>query len=106
MTVTNTKVKDANQRMHTKQSTHAMFTLWGSDYHTMPGHVITGRAATRYVTTLSAAFAVAFRLGVERCGMRQPFTLVRSEHILLFELSRRKQCIPSPQRLVRVDDGS
>jgi len=33
MTVTNTNVKDANQGMHSKQSTYASFSLQGIDYH-------------------------------------------------------------------------
>jgi len=33
MTMTNTKVKDANQGMHSKQSTRATFTLQGIEYY-------------------------------------------------------------------------
>jgi len=36
MTMTNTKVKDANQGMHTKQSTRVTFALQGIDYHILP----------------------------------------------------------------------
>ena len=36
MTATNKKVKDANQGMHTKQSTRATFAIQGIDYHILP----------------------------------------------------------------------
>jgi len=48
MTMTNTKVKDANQGMHGKQSTRATFTFQGIDYHILPPEC--ARSTTPYIS--------------------------------------------------------